>query len=64
MKVGTPIVKFTDAMSLSQIGGSVRDLAEGAKTKNYYLQKWKEVRLQFLTRNVWNRKVQFYHQPT
>jgi pyruvate dehydrogenase E2 component (dihydrolipoamide acetyltransferase) len=27
-----PVLKFTDAMSLSQIGGSVRDLA-GAKTK-------------------------------
>jgi pyruvate dehydrogenase E2 component (dihydrolipoamide acetyltransferase) len=30
-----PVLKFTDAMSLSQIGGNVRDLA-GAKNKNYY----------------------------
>jgi pyruvate/2-oxoglutarate dehydrogenase complex dihydrolipoamide acyltransferase (E2) component len=44
-----PVLKFTDAMSLSQIGGNVRDLAGRAKNKNYYLQKWKEVRLQFLT---------------
>jgi pyruvate dehydrogenase E2 component (dihydrolipoamide acetyltransferase) len=28
-----PVLKFTDAMSLSQIGGSVRDLAGRAKTK-------------------------------
>jgi pyruvate dehydrogenase E2 component (dihydrolipoamide acetyltransferase) len=27
-----PVLKFTDAMSLSQIGGSVRDLAGRAKT--------------------------------
>jgi pyruvate dehydrogenase E2 component (dihydrolipoamide acetyltransferase) len=38
-----PVLKFTDAMSLSQIGGSVRDLAGRAKNKNYCLQKWKEV---------------------
>jgi pyruvate dehydrogenase E2 component (dihydrolipoamide acetyltransferase) len=29
-----PVLKFTDAMSLSQIGGSVRDLAGRAKNKN------------------------------
>jgi pyruvate dehydrogenase E2 component (dihydrolipoamide acetyltransferase) len=45
---GLVVPVFTDAMSLSQIG-NVRDLAGRAKTKNYYLQKWKEVRLQFLT---------------
>jgi pyruvate dehydrogenase E2 component (dihydrolipoamide acetyltransferase) len=28
-----PVLKFTDAMSLSQIGGSVRDLVGRAKTK-------------------------------
>jgi pyruvate dehydrogenase E2 component (dihydrolipoamide acetyltransferase) len=28
-----PVLKFTDAMSLSQIGGSVRDLAGRAKQK-------------------------------
>jgi pyruvate dehydrogenase E2 component (dihydrolipoamide acetyltransferase) len=28
-----PVVKFTDAMSLSQIGGNVRDLAEELKQK-------------------------------
>jgi pyruvate dehydrogenase E2 component (dihydrolipoamide acetyltransferase) len=28
-----PVLKFTDAMSLSQIGGSVRDLAGRKKTK-------------------------------
>jgi pyruvate dehydrogenase E2 component (dihydrolipoamide acetyltransferase) len=28
-----PVLKFTDAMSLSQIGGSVRDLAGRAKNK-------------------------------
>jgi pyruvate dehydrogenase E2 component (dihydrolipoamide acetyltransferase) len=28
-----PVLKFTDAMSLSQIGGNVRDLAGRAKTK-------------------------------
>jgi pyruvate dehydrogenase E2 component (dihydrolipoamide acetyltransferase) len=44
-----PVLKFTDAMSLSQIGGSVRDLAGRAKTKNYYQPKWKEVLLPFLT---------------
>jgi pyruvate dehydrogenase E2 component (dihydrolipoamide acetyltransferase) len=39
-----PVLKFTDAMSLSQIGGSVRDLAGRAKKqKNYYQPKWKEV---------------------
>jgi pyruvate dehydrogenase E2 component (dihydrolipoamide acetyltransferase) len=42
-----PVLKFTDAMSLSQIGGSVRDLAGRAKQKTY-LQKWKEVLLLFL----------------
>jgi pyruvate dehydrogenase E2 component (dihydrolipoamide acetyltransferase) len=31
-----PVLKFTDAMSLSQIGGSVRDLAGRAKKQNYY----------------------------
>jgi pyruvate dehydrogenase E2 component (dihydrolipoamide acetyltransferase) len=35
-----PVLKFTDAMSLSQIGGSVRDLAGRAKNKTC-LQKWK-----------------------
>jgi pyruvate dehydrogenase E2 component (dihydrolipoamide acetyltransferase) len=44
-----PVLKFTDAMSLSQIGGSVRDLAGRAKNKNYYQPKWKEVLLPFLT---------------
>jgi pyruvate dehydrogenase E2 component (dihydrolipoamide acetyltransferase) len=44
-----PVLKFTDAMSLSQIGGSVRDLAGRAKQKNYYQPKWKEVLLPFLT---------------
>jgi pyruvate dehydrogenase E2 component (dihydrolipoamide acetyltransferase) len=41
-----PVLKFTDAMSLSQIGGSVRDLA--GRAKQNYLQKWKEVLLLFL----------------
>jgi pyruvate dehydrogenase E2 component (dihydrolipoamide acetyltransferase) len=42
-----PVLKFTDAMSLSQIGGSVRDLAGRAKNKKT-VQKWKEVLLLFL----------------
>jgi hypothetical protein len=45
---GLVVPVFTDAMSLSQIGGSVRDLAGRAKNKNYCLQKWKEVLLLFL----------------
>jgi pyruvate/2-oxoglutarate dehydrogenase complex dihydrolipoamide acyltransferase (E2) component len=40
-----PVLKFTDAMSLSQIGGSVRDLAGRKKTKT---TEMKEVLLLFL----------------
>ena len=42
-----PVLRFTDAMSLSQIGAGVRDLAGRAKTKNYFQTKWKEVHLPF-----------------
>jgi hypothetical protein len=36
-------------MSLSQIGGSVRDLVGRAKTKKLLPTEWKEVILLFLT---------------
>jgi pyruvate dehydrogenase E2 component (dihydrolipoamide acetyltransferase) len=31
-----PVLKFTDAMSLSQIGAGVRDGRKSKKLKNYY----------------------------
>jgi pyruvate dehydrogenase E2 component (dihydrolipoamide acetyltransferase) len=43
-----PVLKFTDAMSLSQIGGRQRSCWK-SKNKNYYQPKWKEVLLPFLT---------------
>ena len=44
-----PVLKFTDQMSLSQIGTSVKDMAGRAKAKKSNLQKWKEVHSPFLT---------------
>jgi pyruvate dehydrogenase E2 component (dihydrolipoamide acetyltransferase) len=41
-----PVLKFTDAMSLSQIGAS-EILLEEQKNKNYYQPKWKEVLYRF-----------------
>jgi pyruvate dehydrogenase E2 component (dihydrolipoamide acetyltransferase) len=57
-----PVLKFTDAMSLSQIGGSVRDLVEEQK-------KQKPTEMEGSTFTVSNlgmfcRRIQFYHQPT
>jgi pyruvate/2-oxoglutarate dehydrogenase complex dihydrolipoamide acyltransferase (E2) component len=48
-----PVLKFTD-VSLSQIGGSVRDLAGRAKQK--IITKWKEVLLPFLG-YVWYSRI-------
>jgi pyruvate dehydrogenase E2 component (dihydrolipoamide acetyltransferase) len=42
-----PVLKFTDQMSLTQIGANVKDLAGRAKTKKFNQTKWKEVLYSF-----------------
>ena len=48
---GSSLLKFTDQMSLTQIGANVKDLAGKAKSKKkkFNQQKWKEVHSRFLT---------------